>query len=501
MSGNLCLQDTMTPSPTKQRITSAPTDSPRIGVTRGAENSGDTLTGKKMKTDLNVSFRDNKTAGVTPRQHQQGSTSNRPNLYLLGHARPSLTFAKLPKTRAVLERFLDILGWPSLCPKSGPAAGLAVARAAEETTAEMKTVWLHHFGPRLIEGKESWDEEKGDVTKTMTMNDKEIEGKIVGLFKQYKALEQDSRRPDRAARVTFKSKEVTFVTMLDNPFNIAKMDAEETIRKSGIVDHVEEVTHLRNQLSPAQIGCAGSWDDRQKKRDNRKIKEREAADKREKESKLQKEEFIERSKTERTEHVTEEVLDDSSADPIFEVPKNTGRKKIDIMGKISVTADGINLSISQRTKIAASVVNAMNGNIDDTNISRTSAWRRSKEVRAKKAEEIKDDFDCPDLVTVHWDGKMLKLRGNIKSNRVCVYLSGADGTQTRKLLGVPETPDGTGKAESEVVTTMLVDWKVKKNNVVGMVFDTTSSNTGVDKGACRFCTVQGNISYLLLGKG
>ena len=55
----------------------------------------------------------------------------------------------------------------------------------------------------------------------------------------------------------------------------------------------------------------------------------------------------------------------------------------------------------------------------------------------------------------------------------------------RKLLGVPETPSGTGAAEAAVVTKMLTDWGVK-DEVVGMVFDTTSSNTGKESGACKF---------------
>ena len=135
--------------------------------------------------------------------------------------------------------------------------------------------------------------------------------------------------------------------------------------------------------------------------------------------------------------------------------------------------------------IAASTINAMGGNIDDTNVSKTSAWRKAKQVRTETAAQVKNTFKCPAKVTAHWDGKGLDLVGNTKSNRICVYLAGADSEMERKLLGVPETPSGTGAAEAAVVTEMLTEWGVK-DQVVGMVFDTTSSNTGKESGACKF---------------
>ena len=77
------------------------------------------------------------------------------------------------------------------------------------------------------------------------------------------------------------------------------------------------------------------------------------------------------------------------------------------------------------------------------------------------------------------------MKGNLKSNRVCVYLSSAGADKTRKLLGVPEVKDGTGKAESEAVKGRLEAWKVRKTCVCGLVFDTTSSNSGAESGPCR----------------
>ena len=80
------------------------------------------------------------------------------------------------------------------------------------------------------------------------------------------------------------------------------------------------------------------------------------------------------------------------------------------------------------------------------------------------------------------------LKENKNSNRVCVYLTGAETNASRKLLGVHETPSCTGADEARVVTNLLMSWDVMEH-VVRMVFDTTSSNTGSEKGACKFVEI------------
>ena len=59
--------------------------------------------------------------------------------------------------------------------------------------------------------------------------------------------------------------------MLKKPFDISKVAAEDIIKDSGIKDWKEEIEYLNNQLSEQQIGCPGSQDQKQKKRDKRII--------------------------------------------------------------------------------------------------------------------------------------------------------------------------------------------------------------------------------------
>ena len=60
------------------------------------------------------------------------------------------------------------------------------------------------------------------------------------------------------------------------------------------------------------------------------------------------------------------------------------KKKVDTKGK--------NVSYQARTMIAAATANALGWNIGETNISKTTDWRKAKEVRAKTAEKNQARF-------------------------------------------------------------------------------------------------------------
>ena len=164
------------------------------------------------------------------------------------------------------------------------------------------------------------------------------------------------------------------------------------------------------------------------------------------------------------------------------------RKKIDVMGPISLTVDARNLSVRDGVVVAASVVNTMGVNLNDTNVSKSTSWYQRKKERTKRAEKVRAEFSCPDRVVVHWDGKTLTLRGRVESKRVCIYLSGVEAVNMIKLLGIPECSTGKGIDEFELVRDYLVKWEVRKQ-VIGMVFDTTNSNSGEHSGACRYLEI------------
>lgn len=82
---------------------------------------------------------------------------------------------------------------------------------------------------------------------------------------------------------------------------------------------------------------------------------------------------------------------------------------------------------------------------------------------------------------VHWDGKiLLDLFGRSKADRIAVLVS---YNGSFKFLGAPKIESGTGKNIAQVVFDVLVEWGISER-VVACSFDTTSSNTGPNIGAC-----------------
>ena len=101
---------------------------------------------------------------------------------------------------------------------------------------------------------------------------------------------------------------------------------------------------------------------------------------------------------------------------------------------------------------------------------------------AKKIEESL--FENPPHLVLHWDSKLLPsvAHGSVKTleDRVAVLITGKD---FEHLLGVPVALKGTGEQMAEVVI-REVDRFGLRDNIIGMSFDTTASNTGLIQGEC-----------------
>ena len=443
--------------------TKLPEVSPPVSLKRNREDS--------LPADPPV-WRTSAPSPTIPKTEPRG-TGSRPAFYLMGQAPTSMKPSKLPTKGIVLARFLANL------------ENSSVTEAEGITRNEVKQIWVHHFGERLVQGKDIVLGEE-DEEKRIVRTDRHIDLLIKGLHKEWNSLEKESRRPARASKPNFKKKEDMFREDMRVPFNIAKARYEEIIKESGIIDWVEECQHLSNQLSVGQPGCIAQADTHQRTTDTRKITDKLSAIGTEIKENEAKSELLARKKAaEEADSDPENIDIDNNNDPEYTVKQPKGKKKIDVMSKISITSDRANVSYQARTMIVASTANALGIDINDTNISKTTAWRKAQEVRIKTSDGIKEKFECPDHCIGHFDGKTLTIKGNEKTNRICVYVTGGGENPIRKLLGVPETPSGTGAAEAKVVTDTLTSWDIH-DEVVGIVFDTTSSNTGIDSGACKF---------------
>ena len=120
----------------------------------------------------------------------------------------------------------------------------------------------------------------------------------------------------------------------------------------------------------------------------------------------------------------------------------------------------------------------------DTAPSRSTVRRHRRREREKMAKEIKAEVtvNVPAVpLIIHWDGKLVEgVLGLGKAERLPILVSG-DGIQ--KLLMVPKLAAGTGVLTGQAVYDAAKEWDLV-DNIIGMCFDTTASNTGLKEGAC-----------------
>ena len=142
-------------------------------------------------------------------------SSSRPALYLLGRPKhDSLDMVKLPKVKQILQRFYELEKEEEVVKSLRPKE-----TCARKVIKEVKDVWRHHFGMRLIDGKEFDEQQFEDSEKIMIMRDILIQADLLKIEKQYHDMEYESRRKKRK---NFREKEIEMVKVLDTPFNITK---------------------------------------------------------------------------------------------------------------------------------------------------------------------------------------------------------------------------------------------------------------------------------------
>ena len=427
-------------------------------------------------------------------------SSTRPNLYLLGHPMVShLSFQKLPKGKALLQRLHGLNDDETKLTRDNEKAAQK-DMCADKLVEEIVDVWRLHFGIRSIDGKEFEGQEKCEKEKIMIIRNVSIKEKILAMDKKYSKTEYESRRVKK--RKNFEETEKALLELLDTPLNILKTgcwrtlnvegqgkqrvwlpSGEEILASNGIISLEEELAHLKNQLTKEQPGCCKSLDMKQAKKDQRKLKDELKLNERVKQDNGRKQ-TLTKTTTEMFEETEDSGVEEDD-DVEFLGPKKKARKRINMMGPMSASADRANLSCRDMALMGAAAAKAMGLKVKDTNCSVTTAHRQRTQLRLKLVEEIRNAWTAPDAGSLHWDGKTLKMRRGKSGNFIAIYFSGVKDGEPSHLLGIPMAPGGTGKEEFEVVKETLERRRVTGKQVVALVFDTTLSNTGQWEGVCR----------------
>ncbi|KAE9542479.1 hypothetical protein AGLY_003340 [Aphis glycines] len=129
------------------------------------------------------------------------------------------------------------------------------------------------------------------------------------------------------------------------------------------------------------------------------------------------------------------------------------------------------------------VVEALEKNVDDYVINRTSIQRCRQILRKERASLIKDKFLESDLqaVVLHWDGKLLpNLVGKDIMDRLSIVISSGD---IEKILSIPVLQNSTANEQAKVIYKTLIEWNIQ-NSVRALSFDTTAVNSGRLGGTC-----------------
>ena len=100
-------------------------------------------------------------------------------------------------------------------------------------------------------------------------------------------------------------------------------------------------------------------------------------------------------------------------------------------------------------------------------------------MREKESEEFEEQLNKSIGYVVHWDEKKIANQKGEKENRVAVVLTGID---SEIFLSGHKTSNSSGKMQADTVFQTLEKIEIK-SNVLGMSFDITSSNFGLNKGA------------------
>lgn len=138
------------------------------------------------------------------------------------------------------------------------------------------------------------------------------------------------------------------------------------------------------------------------------------------------------------------------------------------------------------TAMTAKLVKIGGGQLNQCSISTTTSHRhRSTELKCSEAK-IKSKFKnmMPKFIVLHWDGKVIKYENRQEQDeRLAIVASFPRPAQQHQFLAAPCIPNGTGATMCNALLNTLQSWQIPHENIIGISWDTTASNTGSRQGS------------------
>ena len=160
--------------------------------------------------------------------------------------------------------------------------------------------------------------------------------------------------------------------------------------------------------------------------------------------------------------------------------------KRDLLRATSDVSARLKISHRQAVAFTASVVKAGGGSLHDITLSKSSSHRhRISDINETYGNIVTSFTDnMPQYIVIHWDAKQIKYAHRKETEeRLAVVASLPGDERPAQFLGAPLLPDGSGASIRDGTKTALEEWNIPASRIIGLSWDTTSSNTGAVKGS------------------
>ena len=158
--------------------------------------------------------------------------------------------------------------------------------------------------------------------------------------------------------------------------------------------------------------------------------------------------------------------------------------KRDLLRATSNVSARLKISHRQAVAFTASVVKAGGGSFHDVTLSKSSSHRhRISDINETYGNIVTIFTDnMPQYIVIHWDAKQIKYTHIKETKERLVEASLPGDERPAQFLGAPLLTDGSGASIRDGTKTALEEWNIPASRIIGLSWDTTSSNTGAVKG-------------------
>ena len=362
--------------------------------------------------------------------------------------------------------------------------------------------------------------------KVKTMNN------MVGQFKKQLAKYQSINKNQKRCSQTEQKKREDYLNGIKKLFDIGTPGLEDLLIKNrllgtdddnaryrvekGYTRKTEDISFLQDQRGERKMVMDlkdTTYEERLEKRKQKKLKKKKGGDESVKENEVATgdsddvgdNESENDDQEDETDFTVKSRYQKKSQTVLIELPRDILNSPevcsmLDRTGTTSRKAVGVVSSILRTGKI-----DGKQADLSQFSLSRPGLERKRVHNRSVLMEQEIEEFQVkmPARAALHWDGKLIKDVTGVLQENEAILVSGAPHYLEGKILNVSKlvneegNPTSSGLAQAAACLEQVKVWGVEKN-IVALVFDTTSSNSGVHRGATvRLQTALGRLVFFL----